>query len=298
MGETSGIIKIGSVVKYTVTGVDEEGKFEVQRRYKEFDALHTALIERWPGCYVPAIPEKSAVGDKEDAFVEQRRSLLEKFMRECGKYEYLIESKEFKIFTHTKGEVDKALDDLPRQTPQQIIEKYRLNFKLDEDQDSSEIAKYRDKINVFSGFITKALVALNRDAKSIQAARSAFQASYAHQQQVFKSMMKFEDVAIDFYADGDPKVLHLTHAGSTGLVEMLDETITSFQNPFAECDIWIRGELLDIQGMIDAMQGKTYIEKKLIECEGKRRDDQSELDKISGGKTTLRSFFKSKVGIE
>lgn len=29
MGETSGIIKIGSVVKYTVTGVDEEGKFEV-----------------------------------------------------------------------------------------------------------------------------------------------------------------------------------------------------------------------------------------------------------------------------
>jgi len=75
------------------------------------------LVERWPGCYVPAIPEKLAVGDKEDAFIEQRRSLLEKFMRECGKYEYLIESKEFKIFTHTRGEVDKVLDDLPRQTP-------------------------------------------------------------------------------------------------------------------------------------------------------------------------------------
>jgi hypothetical protein len=41
-------------------------------------------------------------------------------------------------------------------------------------------------------------------------------------------MMKFEDVAIDFYADGDPKELHLTYAGSTGLVDLIDETITSF----------------------------------------------------------------------
>ena len=118
MGETSGMIKVGSVVKYTVIGVDSEGKFEVQRRYKEFDALHLSLLERWPGCYVPAIPEKSVIGDKEEAFVEQRRSLLERFMRECGKYEYLIESKEFKIFTRsTAGEIDTVLSALPKQTP-------------------------------------------------------------------------------------------------------------------------------------------------------------------------------------
>jgi hypothetical protein len=95
------MIKMGQVIKYTVTGNDSEGKFECQRRYKEFDALHLSLLDRWPGCYVPAIPEKSAVGDKEDAFVEQRRSLLERFLRECGKYEYLIESKEFKIFARS-----------------------------------------------------------------------------------------------------------------------------------------------------------------------------------------------------
>ena len=117
-GETSGMIKVGSVIKYTVIGVDSEGKFEVQRRYKEFDALRLALQERWPGCYVPAIPEKSVMGDKEEAFVEQRRSLLERFMRECGKYEYLIESKEFKIFTRSNaGEIDTVLAALPKQTP-------------------------------------------------------------------------------------------------------------------------------------------------------------------------------------
>jgi sorting nexin-1/2 len=157
MADTSGMIKYGNVIKYTISGVDSEGKFEIQRRYKEFDSLHNALLDRWPGCYVPAIPEKAMVGDKDDNFVEQRRSLLERFMRECGKYEYLIESKEFKIFSRSPGEVDKTHDQIPRQTPLQILEKYRLNFKLDEDQDTSEIARYRDKINIFNAFLTKAV---------------------------------------------------------------------------------------------------------------------------------------------
>ena len=51
-------LKIGQVVKYTVTGVDQLGPFEVQRRYNEFLSVNRALNERWPGCYIPAIPEK------------------------------------------------------------------------------------------------------------------------------------------------------------------------------------------------------------------------------------------------
>jgi hypothetical protein len=56
-----------------VTGQDSEGRFEIQRRYNEFLALNTALNEGWPGCYVPAIPEKQMIGDKEEGFVEERR---------------------------------------------------------------------------------------------------------------------------------------------------------------------------------------------------------------------------------
>ena len=115
MNDTSGL-QIGQVVKYTVTGQDSEGKFEVQRRFKEFDALHRTLNDRWPGCYIPSIPEK-ALDNKDDSFVEIRRSLLERFLRECAKYEFLIESKEFKIFSRTAGEVDGILYKLPRQTP-------------------------------------------------------------------------------------------------------------------------------------------------------------------------------------
>jgi len=50
--------KVGSTVKYTVTGQDSQGKFEVIRRYNEFHILHVTLSTRWPGCFIPCIPEK------------------------------------------------------------------------------------------------------------------------------------------------------------------------------------------------------------------------------------------------
>lgn len=55
--------KVGSTVKYTVQGQDASGTFEVARRYNEFYALREALVSRWPGCYVPAIPEKSVANN-------------------------------------------------------------------------------------------------------------------------------------------------------------------------------------------------------------------------------------------
>jgi hypothetical protein len=148
MNETSGL-KVGSVIKYTVTGTDSEGRFEIQRRYNEFLALNNALNERWPGCYVPAIPEKQIIGDKEEGFVEERRQLLERFIRECAKYESLIESKEFKIFARQAGEINEQMERLPKQSPSQILDKYRLNFPKIQEESPNEMASYRERINIF-----------------------------------------------------------------------------------------------------------------------------------------------------
>lgn len=54
-------------------------------------------------------------------------------MKELAKYDYLTHSKEFRIFARDKGDIDKILNNLPKQTPMQVLEKYRLNFNIDED---------------------------------------------------------------------------------------------------------------------------------------------------------------------
>jgi sorting nexin-1/2 len=97
------------------------------------------------------------VGKNDEQFVEERRVLLERFMKEIAKYDYIVFSKEFKVFARGKGEIDKVLFALPKQTPMQVLEKYRLNFKINEEQEEAEIHKYKERIMIFQNYLKKVI---------------------------------------------------------------------------------------------------------------------------------------------
>lgn len=44
---------------YIIKGHDKNGEINIYRRFSEFHALRTALVQRWPGCFVPSIPTKN-----------------------------------------------------------------------------------------------------------------------------------------------------------------------------------------------------------------------------------------------
>lgn len=70
-------------------------------------------------------------------------------MKEIARFDYLVHSKEFRIFSREKGDIEKILNALLKQTPMQILEKYRLNFKIDEEQDANAMQKYKETIMDF-----------------------------------------------------------------------------------------------------------------------------------------------------
>ena len=129
---------VAGTTKYTVAGVDEDGNFKIMRRFKEFHALSTQLRTRWPGIYIPAMPEKKLMNLKNEEVIEERRALLEKFLKDCAKFDYIIFSKEFKIFSRGHGEVDKELNAMVSQTPMQVLEKYQSHFQITP-EDSKQI---------------------------------------------------------------------------------------------------------------------------------------------------------------
>ena len=86
---------------------------------------------------------------------------MNRFIYECSKFVFIVESKEFKIFARQNGEVTESLEKLPKETPTSILEKYRNTFKIDENQDNSEVARYRERINQFNGFLCKAILGMN-----------------------------------------------------------------------------------------------------------------------------------------
>lgn len=105
----------GKHVSYTVRGTDSLGDFEGSRRYKDFLALRNSLIARWPGCYIPPIPPKKAIGNKDMKFVEERRRLLQRFLREVGKNENLLNSEEFRTFARPPGpDIERLINALPK----------------------------------------------------------------------------------------------------------------------------------------------------------------------------------------
>jgi sorting nexin-1/2 len=83
---------IGKHHLYRVKGSDHLGEFDVYRRYKQFYILRNVLHSRFMGLYVPPIPEKKALGNTDDVFVQERMYFLDKFMKDIAGLPYLYES--------------------------------------------------------------------------------------------------------------------------------------------------------------------------------------------------------------
>ena len=104
-------------------------------------------------------------------------------------------------------------------------------------------------------------------------------------------------MAIDAYADGDRTKRQLSHPVATELSEKIPENIEKWRNPFKEAWMTLRGEVLDLKAMMNAMQGRTNQEVMTTKTETRQREKKAELEKMTLGKKTLKSFFKSKSTI-
>jgi sorting nexin-1/2 len=74
------------------------GPFDGNRRYNHFHALRNTLSQNYPGIFIPGIPPKKAVGNKDIDFVIERRYFLERFFLQLSTINYLRKVKEMEIF--------------------------------------------------------------------------------------------------------------------------------------------------------------------------------------------------------
>ena len=78
----------------------------------------------------------------------------------------------------------------------------------------------------------------------------------------------------------------------------MDATYEGWKNPYREAYIWLKGELIDIRGINDALAGREAVMKNQGMVMSKKRSDQAELDKLNAGKKSMKNFFKSKTAKE
>ena len=79
-----------------------------------------------------------------------------------------------------------------------------------------------------------------------------------NQEKFFKNLIMFEQQGLEYLAAGDKTQAILTgpNAIQAKLDERTKETLEKQKNPFQATWIWLKGEILDIKGMIDAINGR------------------------------------------
>jgi len=64
-------------------------------------------------------------------------------------------------------------------------------------------------------------------------------------------------MSIDAYSDGDRTNRVLSHPIAQELPEKISESVEKWRNPFREAFLTLRGEVLDLKAMMNAMQGRS-----------------------------------------
>lgn len=101
--------KANGKIYYTISGYDKDGFFEkIEKRYSDFSDLHDWLSKRYFGLYIPEIPPKKAIGNKDSKFIEERRFMLEDFLHNLTRHKYLYSSDEYNAWVRTNNTVDRA----------------------------------------------------------------------------------------------------------------------------------------------------------------------------------------------
>jgi len=74
-------------------------------------------------------------------------------------------------------------------------------------------------------------------------------------------LMQFEEIGITYYSENEANSRVLTHPSCADLKDKVKANGKKTKNPYKESYIWLKGELLDIQGMIECLNGRESVMK-------------------------------------
>jgi hypothetical protein len=90
--------------------------------------MRTAIVRRFPGCFVPSIPDK-AISLVDAEIANKRQRFLNDFVRKITKLPHLYSSEEFQALLRSESkDLSSTFEKWPNPTSTEIINKYKDHF--------------------------------------------------------------------------------------------------------------------------------------------------------------------------
>lgn len=257
-------------------GSDASGTFEALRQYHEFATARKALAALWPGVYVPPVPPKKLVvwttqGSAKVEMVEDRRLILEEFLKKTAENRVLLESQVFQDFLKQEKFTLEASE--PAFSPE-VVQRYCEAFAR---FDRPCPDNYSETITSTKRFFTSNLEVI-RSIRSVSKSVSALYAALGSGNEgVVASAEAFERLAIQ---------------RSLGLINCPDADMRC--NPFTLVKDWSSIEVQELKAMVEVCHWQQEAELYHRRVEANYHSEQVALHKLQDGKLSLALLFKPK----
>ena len=275
----------GSHITYIIKGALING--EVIRRYKEFDALHSKLAQRWPGIYLPSIPKKQIMNNTEAKTIIKRLFTLDCFCHQITKYPWLMESEEVKQFFSPNLRDVQNISKLPAFSYEQIKDNYN-NYIKSYLANKKQIEFTDEQMQYSFQYLDKFLEKIKNKKDIIKNLADIKEKYLNNSTRVFKAYEEYEKVAVSEYIERDYSKLIFFNSNNPKLSEAIVDYKNNIKNPYNIILNWLNQSEIDINAMKDCLNTFIKMKKTISSLQIQTNEIQEKIRNLERGK---KSFF-------
>ena len=265
----------------------------LSRRYRDFDALRKKMVERWPGIYIPKLPnKKKVVGNKGQKLSLIRAEMINRFLKKIAKIKYLMESDEMGLFLQNTSNVGKTLEAIKAENYEDLSKKYFSTF-LDYDDNFDTKAGKEDQ-DKFEKKLLESLPKMKNFLLLVSAAMERFADEQENYSAVINMLSFYEKESLSNFVNNDENKLVFFNMKNQELCENIGNSQKQVINPYSRLYSAITDDYLNSEAMTEALEGLKNLQDSYNKLNKSLSNINIELSELQAGKGSVKSLFKNK----
>ena len=265
----------------------------LSRRYRDFDALRKKMVERWPGIYIPKLPnKKKVVGNKGQKPSLIRAEMINRFLKKIAKIKYLMESDEMGLFLQNTSNVGKTLEAIKAENYEDLSKKYFSTF-LDYDDNFDTKAGKEDQ-DKFEKKLLESLPKMKNFLLLVSAAMERFADEQENYSAVINMLSFYEKESLSNFVNNDENKLVFFNMKNQELCENIGNSQKQVINPYGRLYSAITDDYLNSEAMTEALEGLKNLQDSYNKLNKSLSNINIELSELQAGKGSVKSLFKNK----
>ena len=286
--------KIKNHIEYSMGGQDLTDP--ITRRYSDFFSLREKLVERWPGVYIPNIPGKKVINNTETKTINMRMRLINRFLDKLSKINYLYNSEETQLIKSNSPDCSKNIEKLKKLSYLEKLERYQSAFP--DYYETYDVILGKGKVNDFLSFVKKTQINIINFDKAIQSACAKRESEKLKYIELLSSFQEYEKYNIMEYADNDDNKLVFFNPNNAELTDKILKLKEKLFNPFVSLREWIEAEMLDVNALLEALNGINNLNNTMEKLSNKITSLENDIKKMQYGQGNIfKTLFKKKEDV-